>query len=275
MKNIKKFRVAIFDCAPEDQKLLSCGVYSSVGEVVKEKIHKIANTMGLVITVRIYYPEKANFRFPRKGAYDALIIPGSRYNIEGKNKPWLMKLLKRLKSIIKESKIPTLGICFGFQALAASLGCSIERLPKEIFCQAGFLPIIRTKNSDHDKLFLGLSKNFEGLFMNFFRVSLSSNDSRILAIGKNGIVQACKFGGVAWGIQFHPDLEIEHVQELVKLNKSKIVQNMDLSKIKIKSKNRYDELILFNFIKIASESSINKSSNLSRICCICTPCSIF
>lgn len=63
-------------------------------------------------------------RFPSKLNYAGAIITGSRASVY-ENLSWITKLRATIRQI-DEASIPTLGICFGFQMIADTLGGSVQ-----------------------------------------------------------------------------------------------------------------------------------------------------
>lgn len=64
------------------------------------------------------------------GDYLGLYITGSRYDSFDTETQWIVDLRKLLYRLVNETTLPIVGICFGHQVLARSLGAQVGRNPK-------------------------------------------------------------------------------------------------------------------------------------------------
>jgi len=100
---------------------------------------------------------------------------------------------------LSENK-PFLGVCLGAQMLARHIGGRVARDERGLV-EAGWYPIKATETGK--KLFDWPQKVYQ-----FHREGIYDlpRETQILAQGEIFPVQAFRFGGAAWGIQFHAEL---------------------------------------------------------------------
>jgi GMP synthase (glutamine-hydrolysing) len=105
--------------------------------------------------------------------------------------------LKKEIEIIKSTDKPVLGICYGFQVIAAAYGGDLQRLSRR---RKGIFPISLGTN----KIFHDVNSN---LFWENHIWSLKNvEDSlEVLATSDNGIEAVKVHGREVYGMQFHPE----------------------------------------------------------------------
>lgn len=251
----KRLRVAIVGCAPPDQEPLSYrGQKCTVRELVRRKLLDVGAQKGVVVVPSLYWPAGRAGDYPTPGTYDAVVIPGSRLNIDNEGieqNPWMHGLLDFIRDL--EPDVPLLGICFGHQAVAVAHGGRVERIPEPVKVQVGFSPVYATDEAENDALFRRMPRSFDGLFSHFTYVSRPPRDGKVLANGMiPGMVQAYRVGESAWGVQFHPDYSPNNIDELVEYRRASLARMLDISQIKTINPQRYDHIVLDNFIDHAS-----------------------
>lgn len=102
--------------------------------------------------------------------------------------------------LIKNVKVPILGICLGLQIIGITFGSSLKHLDKE---KIGNKEI---KILEKDSLFKGLNKNFSGYAYHKYALNKIGEDLDILAESKD-CVEAIKHKSLPiWGVQFHPEV---------------------------------------------------------------------
>jgi GMP synthase (glutamine-hydrolysing) len=128
------------------------------------------------------------------------------------DREWINEEIKFVQKIINK-KIPTLGICFGHQLIAkALLGHNgVRRAPTP---EIGWKKV--TVNTENP-LFSKIDKEFYIFMSHFDEVCNLSKDFRILASSKFCSVQAFQIiDAPAWGIQFHPEIDIDSGKKSIK-----------------------------------------------------------
>jgi GMP synthase (glutamine-hydrolysing) len=223
---------------------------------VGKKIQSLAAEMGCAVESQLYWPACRSWDYPTPGTYDAVIIPGSRLNMDDvglKQNPWMHGLMHFIRSIDRD--IPVLGICFGHQAMARAHGGTVERIPAPMNVEIGFSPISMTQDARSDMLFDGMPDRFDALFSHFTYVSKPPENGTVLAGGVlPDMVQAYRIGESRWGVQFHPDFSPANIEELVEARHDKLADMLDISKIRTINPERRDHKVLERFIRHSFDS---------------------
>lgn len=118
---------------------------------------------------------------------------------------WLAATKQLLRAAVSEHT-PTLGVCLGHQLLCSALGGRVGRNPSGRalgLVQVGWLPERRG-----DPL-LGSLGAISALHYNDDIALDLPPGARLLARSADGAAQAVRFGERAWGVQFHPEVEVE------------------------------------------------------------------
>jgi GMP synthase-like glutamine amidotransferase len=251
MQRPKRLRVAVIGCGPPDQEPLTyLGSGRTIRGLVEGKLLALAGEKGLLIEPSIYWPAGNSGDYPEAGTYDAVIIPGSKLNIDEEGleqNPWMHGLCDFIRGL--EPEVPVLGICFGHQAIAVAHGGRVERIPSPAKAEVGFSPVHLTEDGADDALFRSLPRDFEGLFSHFTYVSRPPEGGRVLAEGfLPGMVQAYRIRDSVWGVQFHPDYSPGNIDELVECRREGLARMLDISQIRTINPQRQDHRVLENFL---------------------------
>lgn len=98
---------------------------------------------------------------------------------------------------------PFLGICLGHQLATVALGGTVT--PNPHGHATGVTPYGPTPAAAQDPLFGGLAAGLPAVqWNNDVAVALPAR-ATVLAHSPDGMVQAARFGTLAWGVQFHPE----------------------------------------------------------------------
>ena len=166
---------------------------------------------------------------------NCIFCSGSRFNVS-EPEEWMQSAKKVLMaSILLE--IPLLGICFGHQLLAETLGGSVIRSSKRTDLISN---LDLTEVGQIDPLFEGLLNEGEGPVTLFTHqdhvIEISSNKNiKIELLGSskhctNAAIRASLDGKLlpAWGVQFHPEA-----------SRDRINRSYDLGHISLEEKNYF------------------------------------
>lgn len=108
---------------------------------------------------------------------------------------------------------PTLGICLGHQLLSVALGGTVARAVGGQ--QGGSRPLGPTPQADGDPLFTGVRRGSPSVQWNHDVVTVPPPDAVILSETRDGI-QVLRIGPRAWGVQSHPEVDVETVERWAK-----------------------------------------------------------
>ncbi|QOP41700.1 glutamine amidotransferase [Sulfurimonas marina] len=193
-----------------------------------------------------------NEKLPNLKSATGFIITGS-HSMVTHELPWSIQLEQYIKKISKRD-IPLLGICYGHQLIAKALGgkSDFNKNGKEI----GVVKINTLQKHNHDPILKALPKKFYAYETHYQTVVKLPYNAKRLAKNKKENHQIVRFKTNIWGVQFHPEFDINIMKEYI-LNQEddlkKLGFNIDkllngLSSCDVSSK------ILKNFEKITQNS---------------------
>ena len=183
--------------------------------------------------------------------FSCVFCSGSRRNVS-QPEQWMINAKNLLMGTILAKK-PLLGICFGHQLLAETLGGNVTRSSKRT---DAVYNLKLTNLGSKDPLFDGLSNNGEGpitLYTHQDHVVNISTDQKII-IELLGSSKHCKNAAIrarvddellpVWGVQFHPEA-----------SKARINRSYDLGHITLEEKESFNRehdgaQVLENFSRI-------------------------
>jgi GMP synthase-like glutamine amidotransferase len=135
-----------------------------------------------------------------------VVLFGSSYNIEHANERPFIDRLRTMTIDALDHGTPFLGICFGAQVLAWSLGAEIRKAPVR---EIGYVPLRPLPAAGDDQL---LSHYSEGdpVFQWHMDTFEMPEHAEQLAAGDQIAAQAFRIGDRTWATQFH--LEIDRAE---------------------------------------------------------------
>lgn len=152
------------------------------------------------------------------GNYDAFVILGGPMGAyEEDIYPYLSQVQELVREAVK-MRLPTVGICLGCQLIARALGATVKpNLAKEI----GWHQVHLTPAGRLTPLFNGMPSEIPVFQWHSDTFSLPKG-ALLLAKGGSCINQAFVYGshvdgGYAWGLQFHPEVSPEIIENWVRL----------------------------------------------------------
>jgi GMP synthase (glutamine-hydrolysing) len=159
---------------------------------------------GCALDVRRPY---AGDDVPELATYDAFLVLGGPMGAEDDEKhPWLGPVKDRVREAVATG-LPTLGICLGHQLIAVALGGTVGRNPRGQ--QVGLLPVGWTSEAAGDELVGALASPRRGVQWNDDVVTRLPDGATLLAATAAGEVQAARFAPAVWGVQLHPEVDVE------------------------------------------------------------------
>ena len=117
---------------------------------------------------------------------------------------WLADERRLLREAV-ERDMPVLGICLGAQQLAAATGGRVYHRESP---ERGWMPIDVTND---DQLFAGLPRRFWTLQSH--ADSFEAPSEAMPFARRNGDQQAFRIGRCSWGVQFHPEVDDDLIED--------------------------------------------------------------
>lgn len=138
-----------------------------------------------------------------------LVVLGGPMNVdETRTYPFLGRELQWIKQALT-CEVPILGICLGAQLLAKALKSRVYPNPvKEI----GWHPVHLTEASSSDFLFAGMPAELVTFQWHGDTFDMPQG-AELLATARDCRHQAFRFGAHAWGLQFHPEMTNEMIED--------------------------------------------------------------
>jgi GMP synthase-like glutamine amidotransferase len=154
-------------------------------------------------TVRVWSAIDAGEPSPSLDDVDGVVVFGSTFNVEHADE---QPFIKETAELMRESivrRIPVLGVCFGGQLLAWALDAEVGKGPVR---EVGFEPIHPTPAATHDLLFSHLTDG-DMTFQWHMDTFAIPDGAELLAVGDRVRNQAFRYGDLAWGTQFHFEVD--------------------------------------------------------------------
>jgi GMP synthase (glutamine-hydrolysing) len=139
---------------------------------------------------------------PDPTRYAAVIATGSPFSVT-ERRPWMASTGEYLVKA-GEKQVPVLGVCFGHQLLAETLGAPIQKSPRGR--EFGAVEVELTAEGQRDPLFRGLPARFKVLETHEDEVPSLPTGATLLAGNLHSPIQAFSVGAWVRGVQFHPEL---------------------------------------------------------------------
>ncbi len=151
----------------------------------------------------------AGDELPDPAAYDGFVVLGGSMGADDDERHhWLGPVKERLRAAAT-AEVPTLGICLGHQLAAVALGGTVGVNP----CgqQLGLLDVGWLDDAGDDPLFAPLATQRRGVHWNNDVVTTLPPGAVVLA-RSGGDVQAARHAPTVWGVQLHPEADLEVVR---------------------------------------------------------------
>lgn len=166
---------------------------------------------GLVIDTEMAHiiDVRKNKKIPDIQQFSGVVITGSHSMVTSREK-WILKLSEWIK-LNHNKQIPILGICFGHQIIAFSLGGDVDYHSKG--AELGVVEINLNTNAKNDLLFSCLQRKFIGYAAHSQTVTKLPTNAKVLAFNSFENHHAFRVGEYTWGIQFHPEFNNRIIEE--------------------------------------------------------------
>ncbi|MFL5319189.1 MAG: glutamine amidotransferase [Myxococcaceae bacterium] len=150
--------------------------------------------------------------------WDAVIMTGSPLSVT-EPAEWMRRSADFMRNAA-EKKVPVLGVCFGQQLLAWSLGGQVIRNPEGR--EIGTITVALTREGQSDPLFKDLPAEFAVQATHEDIVEAPMQGVEILAHNANTKMQAMRVGNYLRGVQFHPEAQADTMAALIKARAEKL-----------------------------------------------------
>ncbi|WP_435073092.1 type 1 glutamine amidotransferase [Halorubrum sp. HHNYT27] len=136
--------------------------------------------------------------------FDGVVVTGSRSSVYW-DEPWIPPLVDYVADAAADD-VPVLGVCYGHQVLAEALGGRVAGMDE---FEIGYNAVRRRAD---DPLFDGISEEFTAFTTHGDEVVELPPSATLIAENDHG-VHAFR-DGHCWGVQFHPEYDIETAREV-------------------------------------------------------------
>jgi GMP synthase (glutamine-hydrolysing) len=143
----------------------------------------------------------------------AVVSLGGEMNVDDLDAYPYLEDGRRFLAEAVRADVPVLGICLGGQLLARALGATVARAPTP---ELGFLPLTLTEDGRRDPVLSSL-RDGDRLFQWHVDTFAVPAGAVLLATGRDVPNQAFRAGERAWGVQFHPEVTAEELDDWLEM----------------------------------------------------------
>jgi GMP synthase (glutamine-hydrolysing) len=157
---------------------------------------------------------------PDSKDFSGIFITGSgamvteRLDWSERSAEWLNDAAHRQRAI--------LGICYGHQLLAQTLGGKVDYNPKGR--EMGTVKVTLKPGAEKDALFAGLPNEIQAQTTHMQTVMQAPEGAEVLAHSDLDDCQAFRWKDHVWGVQFHPEFSTEHMREYIHVRRMALIQ---------------------------------------------------
>lgn len=203
----------------------------------------------LAVPYVIHRPYRGE-RLPEADKISALIVLGGSMGAnDDERHPFLGDVKKLIRRVVA-MRIPYLGICLGGQLLAAALGAEVISNRWE---EQGTLNVALTEAGETDPLFNGIVETFSTFQWHHDSFDLPAGGILLASSGACPH-QAFRVGGVAWGLQFHPEVTEGIIRDWCAWDSSTFEKTGELVAAFCRNEENYRAIsrrLLENFLRLA------------------------
>lgn len=191
-------------------------------------------------------------RLPHYDEISGIVVTGS-HNMVTEHLNWSEYAAEWLPGAV-EREIPTLGICYGHQLLAYSLGGKVADNPNGREC--GTVEVTLNDLAQNDLLLGGIEKHIRVHVFHTQSVVELPPGARVLAESGMDRHQAFVVGERVWGTQFHPEFDAEIVVNYINHYRELLLESRvdPDDRLRLVNDTPYGSLILRRFYEIIKES---------------------
>lgn len=144
-------------------------------------------------------------------ALTGVIVTGSSAMVTDRH-PWSERTADWLRDRL-DAGMPVLGICYGHQLLAHTLGGEVDYNPQGR--EMGTVAVDLHPHAGEDPLFGALPARFQVQVSHLQSVLRPPAGATVLARSDQDACQAFRWRDHAWGLQFHPEFSVDHMRGYV------------------------------------------------------------
>ncbi|MEQ1511872.1 MAG: glutamine amidotransferase [Lysobacteraceae bacterium] len=144
-------------------------------------------------------------------ALTGVIVTGSSSMVTDRH-PWSERTADWLRDRL-DAGMPVLGICYGHQLLAHTLGGEVDYNPQGR--EMGTVAVDLHPHAGEDALFGPLPGRFPVQVSHLQSVLRPPTGATVLARSDQDACQAFRWRDHAWGLQFHPEFSVDHMRGYV------------------------------------------------------------
>lgn len=141
-----------------------------------------------------------------------IVITGSHESVTDRA-DWSERTAKWLLRAV-EREIPILGICFGHQLLAYTLGGKVDNMPDGP--EFGTVSISLTSASIDDPILGNFPRTVKAQASHYQSVTDLPPEATLLGFSEKDPHSAFRYGLCTWGVQFHPEFDADIVATYIR-----------------------------------------------------------
>lgn len=245
-----KPKILIITCQPD-------AIREKIGVTRDDERGWFETALGLPTdSDQLHFISAADDVLPENIHEQGIIISGSAHSVY-ENEPWMLQLKLFLKQH-HEAGVPMLGICFGSQIIAETFGGKVEKSQNGL--EAGLVEIQLTDAGKQDPLFEGVSPIFDIYAYHHDTITKLPTVPETTVLAKNDkcAVQAFAIGATTRGVQFHPEVGRERIEQALTDRRQSLIDGGHVSEaeydtlmhdLNIKTFDPVRKQILQNFLK--------------------------
>ena len=157
---------------------------------------------------------------PSTDSIGGVVVTGSPAMVS-QREDWSEASARWLARIVERDSVPVLGLCFGHQLLAHALGGEVGLNPKGREMGTVEVTIPDEGVAEDPLLSAGI---FPGHMSHLESVLVPPSDARILASTVLEGHAAIQYGPRQWGVQFHPEFNLEIMRLYVEARREVLIQ---------------------------------------------------
>ncbi|MED5387817.1 MAG: glutamine amidotransferase [Pseudomonadota bacterium] len=166
----------------------------------------IQQGLGMTAGVTVVDVEQGD-PLPAAVGLAGVVITGSHAMVTDQA-PWMKRLTRWLYSLTHEAvSLPVLGLCFGHQILAHTLGGEVADNPMGL--EVGTVALRLTAAGRQDALLGAMAGHPWAQVVHRQSVLTPPAGATVLASNVHDACQAFRYGDRIWGVQFHPEFSAD------------------------------------------------------------------